>query len=380
MRKLDLVLVLCSTFALSIACSSDDDNNSGAGGSAAGGASAGGAGAGGAGGKDASVGTDTGTAADTAVGDAAPDDAAAAGDAAVDGGGAGDDGGADAGPSAQALRGKYVVGVLGCGNCHTPKVAGTSMADATMLLAGVDCFVSTPGCLSSGNLTPDMETGIGAFSDQAIIDAFRTGKEPDPDAAGKFLFARMPYYQFANLSDDDAHAIVAYLRSLPPVKHAVKEPTATFMNAPTSPEWTPVDPAKLPAPGASAPADAANGKYLATLMCVTCHSADATGMPKHVDEATAFQGGQSATITPMGGMPAMFQSANLTPDMTGLKAWTATDIVTAIKTAKDRMGKTLCAPMRANAAITDADATSIADYLMSIPPVAHMVNACTVRM
>jgi len=370
MSRLDRVLALSSVLALTAGCgsSSSAKNDSGTPAAAAGdgpGADVTAAADGG--------GTDSGTAGDTGGQDVASSDGAAPAD-----GGTGDAAAGDAGPSAAAMRGQYLVGVLGCANCHTPKVTGTTMPDPTMTLAGVDCFVSTPGCLSSGNLTPDMDTGIGGFSDQAIVDAFRTGKEPDPKDAGKYLSSRMPYYQFANLSDADAMAIVAYLRALTPVKHAVKVPTAPFDVAPTSPEWTAVDPTKLPAPGASAPADAANGKYFATLMCVTCHSPAATGTPKHVAETTAFQGGQSSSVM-SNGMTVMFESANLTPDMTGLAGWTAPNVVTAIKTAKDRMGKTLCAPMRANGGISDADATAIADYLLSIPPAAHSVTACTAR-
>jgi len=367
MRRLELALCVALVVTASAGCSSDDSNNGN--------------------GADAS-GVDTAVAHDAPAPDTATPDAGSAADTASndDGGTATTDGSdvdgaaGDGGQlSVEAMRGKYLVGVLGCPGCHTPKVPNTTMADATMLLGGVDCFVSTPGCLSSANLTPDMETGIGGFSDQAVIDAFRLGKDPDPAAAGKFIFARMPYYQFANLNDADAHAIVAYLRALPPVKHMVKEPTAPFDQAPTAAEWTAVDPSKLPAPGASAPADAANGKYFATIMCVTCHSAAPTNMPKHVDETIAFQGGQAASLM-SNGMTVMFQSANLTPDATGIKDWSVTDVATAIVTAKDKMGKSLCAPMRANAAISAADATAIADYLLSIPPVAHAVTACGARM
>jgi mono/diheme cytochrome c family protein len=372
MTRLVRVLALSSVIAVTAGCGSSSSSNKDSG--------------------SPNVTTGDGPSSDTAVSadagadtkatgsmDAAGGDDAAAADAGAGDGGGGDGATGDTGQSAAAaMRGQYLVGVLGCANCHTPKVAGTTMPDPTMTLAGVDCFVSTPGCLSSANLTPDMDTGIGGFTDQAIADAFRTGKEPDPKDAGKYLSSRMPYYQFANLSDPDAMAIVAYLRTLTSVKHAVKEPTAPFDVAPTSAEWTAVDPAKLPAPGASAPADAANGKYLATVMCVTCHSPAATGTPKHVTEATAFQGGQSSSVM-SNGMTVMFDSANLTPDSSGLAGWTAPNIVTAIKTAKDRMGKTLCAPMRANAAISEADATAIGDYLLSIPPVAHPVAACTAR-
>ena len=384
-----LALVLCSVLALSAGC--DDDETSSNDAAATDGAAGDGSAADVAAPADGKT-ADASPSADSAI-DAAPTDGSAATDgAATDGGidaavtdGAGDgggtDGATDAAPlSPAATRGKYLVGVLGCAGCHTPKVTGTQTPDSTMALAGVDCFVSAPGCLSSANLTPDTQTGLGGLSDQAIVDALRTGKDPSLDAAGKFLSARMPYYQFANLNDGDAAAIVAYLRSLPPVKHAVKAATAPFDQAPTAAEWTAVDPAKLPAPGAGAPADAATGKYFASILCVTCHSPAATGTPKHVDETTAFRGGQSASLASGDAGTIMFHSANLTPDATGLGGWSAMQILTAIRTAKDRVGASLCAPMRANTAINEADATAIADYLMSLPAVSNAVTACSARM
>jgi hypothetical protein len=92
-------------------------------------------------------------------------------------------------------------------------------------------------------------------------------------------------------------------------------------------------------------------------------------MPKALDLTKAWQGGRSATAT-VNGAPKMYQSANLTPDMTGIMGWTPADVVTAVKMGKDKMGRMLCAPMR-QFPLTDADATDIASYLLSIPPVAN---------
>ncbi|HXI59599.1 MAG TPA: c-type cytochrome, partial [Polyangia bacterium] len=276
-----------------------------------------------------------------------------------------------------------LTGLLGCVNCHTPKLTGGAL-DTANLFSGVDCTADAMGnCLSVPNLTPDT-TGVKDLTEQQLTDAFRMGKDPEPPADGGaagYLFSNMPYYQYANLTDDDAHAIVAYLRQLKPIVHKVKDNAGTFAQQPTAPQWLPADPTKLPAPGAGAPATAANGKYLATLLCATCHTVNVgTATPLHIDESKGFQGGKTSSITADGGMM-MFQSANLTPDMTGIKDYTSNDLVTAIKTAKDRMGKTLCAPMRANATITTDDATAIAGYLLSLPPVANTaVTACMARM
>jgi hypothetical protein len=70
------------------------------------------------------------------------------------------------------------------------------------------------------NLTPDKETGLGKWTDAEIIKAFKEGIRPD----GRKLIPIMPYMAFASLTDADTAAIVAYLRSLPPIHHAVPAP------------------------------------------------------------------------------------------------------------------------------------------------------------
>ncbi len=258
-------------------------------------------------------------------------------------------------------RGEYLVkSVLNCGGCHTP-TGGAA-------LSGKDCFAGStagPDCLSSANLTND-DNGLKGLSDQQIKDAFRTGK--DPDEAGAYLFSNMPYYQFATLSDADADAIVAYLRTVPADPHKVQENAGMYANQPTAPQWAPVNPADLPAAGSAA--GAVNGKYLATLTCVTCHTMDAAGAtPNHIDASKAFQGGK--LVTAMGG--ATVQSSNLTPDATGIMGWSAAELTMAIKQDKNKSCKPICG-MRGLANMTDADANDIAAYLMGIPAVPNAIT------
>jgi mono/diheme cytochrome c family protein len=277
-------------------------------------------------------------------------------------GGAGGIGGVGgAGPND---RGAYLVNsVLGCAGCHTP-TGGTP-------LSGHDCFVTKgTSCLSSANLTND-DTGLKKFTDQQIKDAIRKGQ--DPDGGGKYLFSVMPYYQYANLTDADTDAIVAFLRTVPPVVHQVAPPTAPYDVAPTAPEWAPVAPSALPP--ASTALGPTNGKYLASLVCVTCHTVDAaavTGMPTHIDATKAFQGGLVVTAT-VNAAPKMVQSANLTPDATGLMGWNVSEIAAAITTGKDKNGATICG-MRALANLNPSDAIDIGSYLSSIPPVASTIT------
>jgi hypothetical protein len=79
---------------------------------------------------------------------------------------------------------------------------------------------STPGAgvFVGENLTPDKETGLGAWTDTQIIAALRTGQTPD----GRQLSPVMPYPALAHLTDEDAQAIVAFLKSLLPISNKVK--------------------------------------------------------------------------------------------------------------------------------------------------------------
>jgi Cytochrome c len=257
-------------------------------------------------------------------------------------------------------RGEYLVrNVLGCAGCHTPQGGA--------FLSGTDCFVKNgTSCLSAPNLTND-NTGLKMLTDAQIKDAFTKGI--DPDEPTKFLFSTMPYYQFKNLSDADANAIVAFLRTVPAVARTPMANTAPYDAQPTAAEWQPVAPTDLPAAGtASGPT---NGKYLATLTCVTCHTVEvnASATPHRIDATKAFQGGKVVTATVSGTMK-MIQSSNLTPDATGLMSWNTTQVAAAITTAKDKNGVALCG-MRALANMTSSDAADIGTYLLSIPPVAN---------
>src|SRR5574337_723072 len=119
---------------------------------------------------------------------------------------------------AQLARGRYLVGIAGCSDCHTP---GGMLGDPDMkrYLGGSDVGFSIPGqgVFVGQNLTPDMETGLGKWTDQQIVTAIRKGKRPD----GSELSGVMPYGSFARLTDEDAFAIAAFLKSLPPVSNKV---------------------------------------------------------------------------------------------------------------------------------------------------------------
>jgi mono/diheme cytochrome c family protein len=120
---------------------------------------------------------------------------------------------------AQIARGRYLVTLSGCSDCHTPG-ALLGSPDMERYLGGSDVGFAIPGAgvFVGENLTPDRDTGLGAWTDAQIVAAIRTGKTPE----GRQLSPVMPYPALSHLSDADAQAIVAFLRSLPPVSRQVK--------------------------------------------------------------------------------------------------------------------------------------------------------------
>jgi mono/diheme cytochrome c family protein len=121
----------------------------------------------------------------------------------------------------QVARGKYLVTIMGCGDCHTP---GNFFGkpDIAHMLSGSDVGFEIPGLgvFVGRNLTPDNETGLGKWTPQQIVTAITTGKRPD----GRVLAPAMPWMDFAALTKRDAFAIAAFLKSLPPVRHAIPGP------------------------------------------------------------------------------------------------------------------------------------------------------------
>ena len=273
-------------------------------------------------------------------------------------------------------RGKYLVESLGaCGDCHTPRLPSGEM-DKSKLLSGVKCFIDADptkddfGCLSSANLT-NHETGLKNRSKQEIKDMFLKGERPD----GKALHPVMPYYVLGNMSDADADAIVAYLRTVPGVDNMLPANQPPF-TAPEKPAPR-VPAAKIPEPSKSyASHDAAlRGKYLAGNfgVCMECHTGRDDKGAILVDKL--FQGGNVFGRDELG-LPMAFQekiySANITPHENGIKGWTVDDIVTVIKKGTDKDKKPLCppmpvGPMGAFGGLKDSDVRDIAHYLLSIP-------------
>jgi mono/diheme cytochrome c family protein len=137
-------------------------------------------------------------------------------------------------------RGKYLVTIGSCTDCHTPGHF-LGKPDTARHLGGSEVGFEIPevGTFYGPNLTPDKATGLGSWSERDIVTAIRTGKRPD----GRTLAPIMPWVALADLTDSDAEAIAAYLKSLPPVSNKVPGPFAPG-EAPTSFVMKIVAPAK----------------------------------------------------------------------------------------------------------------------------------------
>src|ERR1700687_6230629 len=125
-----------------------------------------------------------------------------------------------------AERGDYLVNtIMACGNCHTPRDAA-GKAIAGQALSGGGLKFTTPAFIATApNITPDVETGIGSWSDTEIKRALVEGMRPDHGRlAGAPLAAIMPANFYRALLADDLEAIVAYLRTVKPIRNEAPDP------------------------------------------------------------------------------------------------------------------------------------------------------------
>ena len=144
-------------------------------------------------------------------------------------------------------RGGYLVGAMGCNDCHTPWKLGTQgpEPDMSRALSGhpADFVVPAPprpsdawtwsgaatntafagprGVSFTANLTPDVETGLGRWTADTFIAALRTGRH---EGKGRPILPPMPYKMIRTLTDEDLRSIFAYLQSLPPIRNRVPTP------------------------------------------------------------------------------------------------------------------------------------------------------------
>lgn len=147
------------------------------------------------------------------------------------------------------VRGRYLVTIMSCNDCHTPGFF-YGAPDTLRRLSGSDLgWIGPWGVVHARNLTPDSTTGIGSWTIEQIVTALRSGNTPD----GTQLAVIMPWQNYSSILDeDDAVAIASYLKSLPPVTHKNldrippgQKPTGATIAFPPPPAWD-VPPAKAP--------------------------------------------------------------------------------------------------------------------------------------
>jgi mono/diheme cytochrome c family protein len=266
-----------------------------------------------------------------------------------------------------AERGSYLVNtIMACGNCHTPRDAdGRPIADKA--LSGGLTFTTPAFVATAPNITPDVETGIGGWSDAEIKRALVEGMRPDHGRlAGVPLAAIMPASFYKALLPDDLDAVVAYLRNVKPVRNEVPAPVykAAVRRDPYPDAQTGFNEATFADP-------VKRGAYLTTIgHCMECHSAWSRG----VSDFTTGLGRGGRPFPPREGTaegtpPGI--AANITSHPTaGIGAWSDQEIGRAITQGISRDGRALKPPMAFSfyAVLKDADLAAIIAYLRTVPP------------
>ena len=255
---------------------------------------------------------------------------------------------------AKIEKGRYLVTAADCFACHTVPRVGAPYAGGRP--------IETPfGDIMAANITPDQQTGIGAWTDAQFENAVRRGIRPD----GSRLYPAMPYPYYTKMSHDDVMAMRAYLKTVPAVHNKVDRNTLPFpfdirtgMQA-----WDALffdEGGFKPDPQKSAQWN--RGAYLVTGPghCGACHT------PKNVlgadEDSKALQGSR---------LQGWF-APNITNDsVAGLGAWSTDDIVAFLRTGHNRISAAT-GPMaeeveHASSKMREDDLQAIAVYLKSLP-------------
>lgn len=259
--------------------------------------------------------------------------------------------------AALVARGAYLAeGVVACGNCHTPKDADVLPIE-DMRFAGTFVIEEPVLTAYAPNITMDEETGIGTWTDDEIIRAIREGVRPD----GTIIGPPMPIGSYRNMSDNDARAIVAYMRSLPPVSNVVAR---TEFNIPLPESWGPPVGEVTDVPRDD---PLAYGTYLNHIgHCMECHTPLVNGQ---FDFSRTGEGGY--VFHNIFGLDFSAVSANITthPGL-GIGAWSDNEIKRAITQGVSRDGRELLPAMAFSyyQNISDADLDALIAYLRTVPP------------
>jgi mono/diheme cytochrome c family protein len=255
-------------------------------------------------------------------------------------------------------RGRYIVeNVAVCGHCHTPQRLENDIQVfiPDMHLAGGYVSNNFAGRTVGPNITQDPETGIGRWTDAQIATAIRDGRRPD----GSLIGPPMPIAVYRQISDTDVAAIVAYLRTVPPVRHVVEK---SVYQIPLPATWGPPV-ANVPPPGDN---PVARGAYLAGPIahCTVCHTPATLAGAFDWSRTGAGDRLISTLAGPIG-------SRNITPHPeAGIGRWTDAQIIRAITKGISADERRLAPPMPfgSYAGMHESDLADLVAYLHSLPP------------
>lgn len=277
--------------------------------------------------------------------------------------------------SSVIARGKYLAyGPAHCASCHTPSEQFEKMEQGLELpLMGGWELTIPPGHFRAPNITPDIETGIGSYSDGQIARALRYSVGHN----GKAMFPFMP---FQNLSDADVIAIISFLRSMPPVKNKIEPTSLTFLGKAISAFGLIKPEGPTATPPGSVPIDStiAYGKYLANSVanCRGCHTKRDLKTGAFI--GTPFAGGMTMDSDPMiEGLS--FVSPNLTPHMEDgiIAKWDEHTFINRFRAGRVYQGSPM--PWGPFSRMTELELKALYRYLHSLNPVAEKIERTVLR-
>jgi mono/diheme cytochrome c family protein len=270
---------------------------------------------------------------------------------------------AQAPSAADIARGKYVFGATGGCGCHTVPKGPVN--------AGGRKYEGPYGTVYSTNITPDKETGIGGWTDEQIITAIRLGRRPNGDR----LVPVHPYTVFNGMAEEDVKAVVAFLRTVPPVKRAnLPKKTLPMFESVLLPAWLAAFAPRETPPTAVPTSGTARGEYLvrAVAHCGECHT------PRTMTMAT--DNSRFLAGNPKG--PEDSEIPNITPDKTTGLTWSEEEIADYLGTgnkpdgdvAGGLMGEVIEGTLAGYKDMTKADRLAIARYLKTLPPIKNKIG------
>jgi len=251
-------------------------------------------------------------------------------------------------------RGDYLVNaVLTCGNCHTPKGPTGDIMDKAF--SGGLSWDEPPFKVTAPNITQDKETGIGNYTDAQLKTVLRKGIK----ANGVPVAMVMPSGFYEIMTERDLDAVIAYLRTLKPIKNKVADPIYKM------PQAHPIPPGgEKPYTEAMFSDKVKHGFYLVTIAhCMECHTPMG---PRGREFATKLGTGGFEFPGPWG----VSVSRNITQSKTkGIGAWTDAEIKRAITGGLSKDGSHLKPPMGFGyyAHMTDSDLDDVIAWLRTVP-------------